>query len=228
MVVGAGAMGSQIGMLCALAGYSTPSCTTSPADALDRAESQLRPRLDRDVEKGRRTRAQVDEAFGRLDVQHRPEAAAATADFVIEAAVEKLDVKRELFADLDKAAPPHAILATNSSSIVSSRIADATGRPDRVCNLHFFNPALVMKCVEVVALAGHLRRDGRDRAGAGPPAGQGAGGAATGRSPASSPTGSWARCATRRSSCWRTASPPSRTSTPPAAPRSATRWARSS
>ena len=75
---------------------------------------------------------------------------ASTADMVIEAAVEKLDVKRALFADLDRVAPPHAILATNSSSIVSSRIADATGRPDRVCNVHFFNPALIMKCVEVV------------------------------------------------------------------------------
>ena len=77
-------------------------------------------------------------------------AAAAQADFVIEAAVEKLEIKRRLFADLDQVAPPHAILATNSSNIVSSRIADATGRPDRVCNVHFFNPALVMKCVEVV------------------------------------------------------------------------------
>jgi 3-hydroxybutyryl-CoA dehydrogenase len=69
---------------------------------------------------------------------------------VIEAAVEKLDVKRQLFADLDRICPPHAILATNSSSIVSSRIADATGRPEKVCNLHFFNHALIMKCVEVV------------------------------------------------------------------------------
>ena len=66
-------------------------------------------------------------------------------------------MKRQLFADLDRVAPPHAILATNSSSIVSSRIADATGRPDRVCNLHFFNPALIMKCVEVVRGPRHLR-----------------------------------------------------------------------
>ena len=63
--------------------------------------------------------------------------------------MEKLEVKRRLFAELDAIAPAHAILATNSSSIVSSRIAGATGRPDRVCNLHFFNPALVMACVEV-------------------------------------------------------------------------------
>ena len=61
-----------------------------------------------------------------------------------------MEVKRKIFAQLDRAAPPHAILATNSSTITSSQIADATGRPDRVANMHFFNPALVMACVEVV------------------------------------------------------------------------------
>ena len=149
VVVGAGAMGSQIGLLCALAGYSA-SITDIAQEALDRAETALRQRMSRDIEKNRRTAADVDAAFGRLSFSTDLLAAAAAADFVIEAAVEKLAVKRRLFADLDRVAPPHAILATNSSSIVSSRIADATGRPDRVCNVHFFNPALIMKCVEVV------------------------------------------------------------------------------
>jgi len=149
VVVGAGAMGSQIGLLCALAGYSA-TITDIAQDALDRADTQLRRRMSRDIEKNRRSRDDVDAAFGRLTFSTDLTAAAATADFVIEAAIEKLDVKRRLFTDLDRAAPPHAILATNSSSIVSSRIADATGRPDRVCNVHFFNPALIMKCVEVV------------------------------------------------------------------------------
>ena len=149
VIVGAGAMGSQIGMLCALAGFDA-TITDLQADALKRAKQQLRQRLTRDVEKGRRSGADVDAAFGRLSFSTDLLAAAASADFVLEAAVEKLDVKRRLFADLDRVAPPHAILATNSSSIVSSRIADATGRPDRVCNVHFFNPALVMTCVEVV------------------------------------------------------------------------------
>lgn len=149
VVVGAGAMGSQIGLLCALAGYSA-TVTDITQDALDRAETGLRHRMTRDVEKRRRTAADVEAAFGRLSFTTDLLAAAATADMVIEAAVEKLDVKRALFADLDRVAPPHTILATNSSSIVSSRIASATGRPDRVCNVHFFNPALIMKCVEVV------------------------------------------------------------------------------
>ena len=149
LVVGAGAMGSQIGMLCALAGFDA-TVTDVTAVALVAAQEQLHRRMLRDIEKGRRTAAAVDEAFGRLGFTTDLETAASTADYVIEAAVEKLDVKRDLFAALDRAAPPHAVLATNSSSIVSSRIADATGRPDRVCNLHFFNPALVMTCVEVV------------------------------------------------------------------------------
>jgi len=149
VIVGAGAMGSQIGMLCALAGFDA-TITDLQTDALGRAEEQLRQRMSRDIEKGRRTSGDVDAAFDRLVFSTDLRAAASTADYVIEAAVEKLDIKRSLFADLDRIAPPHAILATNSSSIVSSRIADATGRPDRVCNLHFFNPALIMKCVEVV------------------------------------------------------------------------------
>jgi 3-hydroxybutyryl-CoA dehydrogenase len=149
VVVGAGAMGSQIGMVCALAGL-TATVTDIAEPALAKADTELRQRLSRDVEKGRRDPADVRAAFGRLTFTTDLTTAAATADYVIEAAVERLEVKRALFADLDAVAPTHAILATNSSSIVSSRIADATGRPDKVCNLHFFNPALIMKCVEIV------------------------------------------------------------------------------
>ena len=149
LVVGAGAMGSQIAMVCALAGHDT-TVTDLTDDALDRARSELAARLDRDVAKGRRTRDDVDAAFARLAFSTDLDAAAAGADLVIEAAVEKLDVKRDLFARLDKVAPTHAILTTNSSAIMSSQLADATGRPDRVANMHFFNPALVMRCVEVV------------------------------------------------------------------------------
>jgi len=149
LVVGSGAMGSQIGMVCALSGYRVRVQDIS-AESLDRAQSQLRSRIDRNVEKGRLTAEERDAAFDRIGFTTDLAAAAGDADFVIEAAVEKLEVKRELFARLDDLCPPHAILTSNSSSFVPSRIADATGRPDRVCNMHFFNPALVMKCVEVV------------------------------------------------------------------------------
>ena len=104
VVVGAGAMGSQIGLLCALAGYSA-SITDISQEALDRAETALRQRMSRDIEKNRRTAADVDAAFGRLSFSTDLLAAAAAADFVIEAAVEKLAVKRRLFADLDRVAP---------------------------------------------------------------------------------------------------------------------------
>jgi 3-hydroxybutyryl-CoA dehydrogenase len=149
LVVGAGAMGSQIGMVCSLAGYGV---TVQDIDEgmLEKAQEQLRARMARNVEKGRMEQDEVNAAFDRMSFTNDLEGSASETDFVIEAAVEKLDVKRELFGKLDEAAPEHAILATNSSTIVSSQIADATDRSDRVCNMHFFNPALVMKCVEVV------------------------------------------------------------------------------
>jgi 3-hydroxybutyryl-CoA dehydrogenase len=149
MVVGAGTMGAQIAMVCALAGYRTTAYDPAQ-DALRRAETELRGRLDRSVRKGKLTVDEVEHAFARITLTTDFDSAATGADFVIEAAVEKLEVKREIFARLDHLAPPHAVLTTNSSAIVSSQIADATARPDRVCNMHFFNPALVMRCVEVV------------------------------------------------------------------------------
>lgn len=149
LVVGAGAMGSQIGMVCALAGY-TVSVQDISADMLSAAQQQLTDRMDSSVAKGRRSRDEADAALARLTFTTSLEAGATDADFVIEAATEKLDVKRRIFAALGKAAPPHAILVTNSSTLGSSKVADETGRPEQVCNMHFFNPALVMKCVEVV------------------------------------------------------------------------------
>ena len=148
VVLGAGTMGSQIAAVCALAGYGT-SLVDISQDQLDRARTQLEQRLSRDVEKDRRTREDVDAAWDRLTLTTDRDAAAATADLVIEAAVEDLSVKRTIFSELDAVCPGHTLLVTNSSNIVSSRVADATSRPDRVCNLHFFNPALVMACVEV-------------------------------------------------------------------------------
>ncbi|ABL83791.1 MULTISPECIES: 3-hydroxyacyl-CoA dehydrogenase family protein [unclassified Nocardioides] len=151
LVVGAGAMGSQIAMVCALAGHQVCLHDVDPA-MLERADRELRDRMARQVEKGRRTADDVTAAFERLRVADSlaAAAAAADADLVIEAVVERIEVKSELFAELDRLCPPATILASNSSSFVPSRLAAATGRADRVCNLHFFNPALVMACVEVV------------------------------------------------------------------------------
>ncbi|GAA1175548.1 3-hydroxyacyl-CoA dehydrogenase family protein [Nesterenkonia xinjiangensis] len=148
-VVGAGTMGSQIAAVAALAGFRTHLVDIAQ-EQLDAAAEQLRRRFDRDVEKGRRSRAQVSAAWERLGTTTDRDAAAAASDIVIEAAVEDLTIKRRIFSELDAVCDPGTILATNSSNIVSSRVADAVEHPERVCNLHFFNPALVMECVELV------------------------------------------------------------------------------
>lgn len=148
-VIGAGNMGHQIALVAALAGYHT-SLTDVSGDDLARAEAHADTYLAERVAKGRLSEADGTAARGRLRFAATLADCVQDADFVIEAAVEKLEVKRRLFADLDRLAPPHAILATNSSAIVSSAIASSTGRPDKVLNMHFFNPALVMKLVEVV------------------------------------------------------------------------------
>ena len=148
-VVGAGNMGHQIATLCAIHGFKT-TCTDISEEMLKKAEAFVDKYLPGRVEKGKLTAEQAEQARKNIRFTSSLEDAAKEADYVIEAAIEVLDIKRKVFADLDKFAPPHAILATNSSAIVSSRIADATQRPEKVLNLHFFNPALVMKLVEVV------------------------------------------------------------------------------
>lgn len=149
LVVGAGAMGAQIAMSGALAGYDV-TLTDLDAAALDRAVAMLRERVGRSVEKGRLTQGEHDAAFSRLSVSTDLAASTAEADLVVEAVVEKLAAKRALFAELGRLCPPSAILTSNSSGFVPSAMADASGRPDRFANMHFFNPALVMRCVEVV------------------------------------------------------------------------------
>lgn len=149
-VIGAGNMGHQLAMLCTLSGYNT-ACTDVNAEILKKAESFAESYLKGRVQKGKLTEAQAKQARENIRFTSSLEDAVKNADYVIEAAVENIDLKRKIFSDLDKYSPSHAILATNSSRIVSSRIADATKRPSKVCNLHFFNPALVMKLVEVVS-----------------------------------------------------------------------------
>jgi 3-hydroxybutyryl-CoA dehydrogenase len=148
-VVGAGNMGHQISLLCAIHGYKT-SCTDVIPDILKKAEKFADTYLPGRVEKGKLTKEQAEAARKNISFTLDLKEAAKDADYVIEAVVEVLDVKRKIFADLDRLTPAHAILATNSSAIVSSLIADATKRPSKVVNLHFFNPALVMQLVEVV------------------------------------------------------------------------------
>ncbi|MGP4077889.1 3-hydroxyacyl-CoA dehydrogenase family protein [Halobacillus sp. K22] len=148
-VIGSGSMGHQIAMLGALAGFRTNLQDISN-DSLAQAKDKLGDIMDKWVTKEKITEADRNEAFSRLTFTTDLREAASEADLVIEAVVEKLAVKREVFSKLDEIVPSHSILATNSSTIVSSLIADATSRPENVCNMHFFFPPLVMDCVEVV------------------------------------------------------------------------------
>ena len=148
-VVGAGNMGHQISLLCAISGFKT-SCSDVVPEMLKKADAFVDKYLPGRVEKGKLTKEQAEAARKNISFTGDMKEAAKDADFVIEAATEILALKRKIFADLDKFAPAQAILATNSSFIVSSRIVDCTKRPDKVLNMHFFNPALVMKLVEVV------------------------------------------------------------------------------
>lgn len=148
-VIGAGNMGHQIALHAAISGYAVV-CTDISAETLAKAEAFVEGYLPGRVKKERLTQERADAARAKISFISDLAEAVKDADYVIEAVVEKLDVKRALFAELDRLAPEHAILASNSSAIVSSKFADATRRPGKVINLHFFNPALVMKLVEVV------------------------------------------------------------------------------
>lgn len=148
-VVGAGTMGSQIALNTALYGYQV-TLTDISDEVLKKAQTWADEYLQSRVAKGKMTPDKAAEAKQNLQFAPELKSAAADADVVIEAVVEKLDVKRQVFAELDNICPPYTILATNSSTIVSSKIADATRRPDKVLNMHYFNPALVMELVEVV------------------------------------------------------------------------------
>lgn len=148
-VVGAGQMGAQIALQAALAGLDATLHDLS-AEQLERATAENRKQLARRVEKGKLEAGAMAAALARVRPTSDLAEAARGADFVIEAVVEKLDVKRAVFAELDRLTPPHAILATNSSYLGNSQIADATTRPEKVVNMHFFFPPLVMRLVEVV------------------------------------------------------------------------------
>ncbi|WP_333618082.1 3-hydroxyacyl-CoA dehydrogenase family protein, partial [Dietzia sp.] len=149
LVIGAGAMGSQIAMVFARSGYEVTLQDIDP-EAPGRAVDSLRKRLDKRVERGKDDADEVAAAFERLRTAAALDADTCAVDLVVEAAIEKVDVKRKLFAELERLCPSHTILASNSSSFVPSTIARDVDNRGRVCNLHFFNPALVMRCVEIV------------------------------------------------------------------------------
>ncbi len=147
-VIGAGSMGNGIAQVAAQAGYEVMM-----RDIEDRFVQNglkaIEKFLAKSVEKGKMAEGQKNEIFGRITGTTRLEDL-KEADFVIEAVFEDLSLKRDVFKQLDELTKPHAILTTNTSSMSVTEIAMATKRPDKVAGMHFFNPAPLMKLVEVI------------------------------------------------------------------------------
>jgi len=147
-VVGAGTMGHGIAQIAVQSGYEVVLADTLP-EALERGVAQVAKGLGRLVDKGKLAADARDQALSRLEP-----AAALTAfarvDLAVEAVVERVEVKQAVLAELDRVCPPHAILATNTSSISITRLAAATRRPPQVIGMHFMNPVPLMQLVEVI------------------------------------------------------------------------------
>lgn len=148
VVIGAGQMGSGIAQVCAMAGYNV-KVQDLKQEQLDRGLAIITKNLARQVEKGRMKEEEKEATLNRLTVALDLDCV-KEADLVIEAAVEKMDIKKKIFANLDEIAPEHAILATNTSSLPITEIAAVTKRPEKVIGMHFMNPVPVMKLVEII------------------------------------------------------------------------------
>jgi 3-hydroxybutyryl-CoA dehydrogenase len=147
-IVGSGIMGSGIAEVAAAAGCTVILRSRSQGTA-DAMVAGLEKSLNRQVEKGKRSEAERDEILGRVTTT-TDLGDLASCDLVIESVVEDLAVKKHLFNELDRVCADSAILATNTSTLPVVELAMETGRPDKVCGVHFFNPAPAMSLVEVV------------------------------------------------------------------------------
>ncbi|WP_066073721.1 3-hydroxybutyryl-CoA dehydrogenase [Neobacillus soli] len=148
MVIGAGQMGSGIAQVCAQAGYQVLLNDLKP-EFVERGLIGINKILTRNVDKGRISQQQKQVVLSSItpstDLND-----ASDVDLVIEAAVENMEIKTKIFAQLDEIAPAHAILASNTSSLPITEIAAATKRPEKVIGMHFMNPVPVMKLVEII------------------------------------------------------------------------------
>lgn len=151
-VIGAGTMGHGIAQVAAQAGYHTTLTDARPA-ALPAALERIKANLAGGVERGKLSADSAAQTLTRIRMCPALRDAAAEAGLVIEAIVEDLDAKRSLFAELDTLVAPTTVLATNTSSLSVTRIAEATRRPARLVGMHFFNPVHLMKLVEIVTHA---------------------------------------------------------------------------
>ena len=152
-VIGAGTMGHGIVQVAAMAGFDVVMSDISD-DVLSKGLARIGKNLDKGVKLGKVTAEAREQSLARISVQVDLATAAGDVDVVIEAAPERMDLKRKIFQTLDAAAPARAVLATNTSSLSIAKIAESVGNPGRVVGMHFFNPVHIMKLLEVVAHEG--------------------------------------------------------------------------
>ena len=148
-VVGSGTMGNGIAHVFAQYGYPVTLCDVKQ-EFLDKAMNTVRANLDRQLKKGTITEEQKAQTLGRIHPTLDVHDASQKADIIIEAATENETIKKQLFREFDKSAPPSCIIASNTSSISITELAAVTSRPDKVIGMHFMNPVPVMKLVEVI------------------------------------------------------------------------------
>lgn len=147
-IIGAGIMGAGIGQLCAQNGFDVVVMDVSD-DVIDKAKGKIAKGLQGRVEKGKITQEDMDSILLRMNWSTDLDRA-RESDFVIEAVSENLDLKKDIFKNLDAICDSETVLATNTTALSVSEIAAATQRPDKVIGMHFFNPAVIMKLVEII------------------------------------------------------------------------------
>jgi 3-hydroxybutyryl-CoA dehydrogenase len=148
-VVGAGTMGAGIAQACAAAGFQV-AMRDIDQRLVDGGFRRIREPLQKRVERGKMTQAEVDSILSKIRGVVSLKEAVDGAQLVIEAVFEKMEIKKELYAELDRLCPPTVVFASNTSSLSITEMASATKRADRVVGMHFFNPAPIMKLVEVI------------------------------------------------------------------------------
>lgn len=148
-VIGAGTMGNGIAQVFADFGHNVTLIDLSQ-ESLDRGVAAIGKSLARFVKKEKKTQEEVDQIMARIGTATDTAAGVANADLVVEAVFENEQVKMDIFRTLDEAAPAHAVLASNTSSISITKIANATKRPEQVIGMHFMNPVPLMKLVEII------------------------------------------------------------------------------
>jgi 3-hydroxybutyryl-CoA dehydrogenase len=149
-VLGAGLMGHGITQVAAQVGRYEVCMRDIERRFVDNGMLMIRESLQRFVKKSQLTQAQMDETLTRIHSTVDLKEAVSNADLIIEAAPEDVELKRAIFGEVDRSAPAHAIIASNTSSVSITELASATGRPEKVCGMHFFNPPQLMKLIEVI------------------------------------------------------------------------------